>query len=227
MDEHQIQGRTPRPISFPPARPLPVVLLADISHSMSTAGKIDVLNAAVGEMLAAFAREDTARAEIHAAIITFGGEAVLHTTLSPSRQVQWTPMQADGGTPLGAALEIATGLLEDRERVPSRAYRPALVLASDGIPTDEWRGPLQRLLDSERGRKAQRFALAIGADADHEVLRAYLGGGSEGLFAAHQAREIRTFFRWVTLSVTSRSRSAQPNQAVEIDPYRVEDYGDF
>src|SRR5437763_1821259 len=44
--------------TVPSARPLPVVLLADVSGSMSADGKIDALNAAVAEMLAAFAEEE-------------------------------------------------------------------------------------------------------------------------------------------------------------------------
>src|SRR5689334_8726549 len=68
------------------ARPLPVILMADVSGSMSADGKIDALNAAVAEMLAAFAEEDDGRAEIHVAVVTFGGEASLHTPLQPAKQ---------------------------------------------------------------------------------------------------------------------------------------------
>lgn len=194
---------------------------------MAAAGKIDALNTAVQEMLAALADEDTGRAEIHVAIVTFGGIASLHIPLQPARQVQWTQMQASGNTPLGGALNLVTNLIEDREKVPSRAYLPSIVLVSDGLPTDEWRGPLARLLGSERARKAQRFAMGIGADADHNVLREFLADPEARVFQAHEAREIRKFFRWVTMSVTSRSRSAQPNQAVKLLPPNLDDYGPF
>ena len=36
------------------ARPLPVIILADISGSMSTNGKIDALNDAIAEMIETF-----------------------------------------------------------------------------------------------------------------------------------------------------------------------------
>lgn len=209
------------------ARPLPVILLADVSGSMSADGKIDVLNTAVAEMVAAFAEEDDSRAEIHVAVVTFGGEASLHAPLQPAKQLRWSPMRASGRTPMGAALDIVTNMLEDSQKVPSRAYRPTIVLVSDGLPNDDWKGPLARLLGSDRAKKAQRFALAIGADAHHDVLRAYLDSSEGRVFAAHEAREIRKFFRWVTMSVTSRSRSAQPNLAVDVDPLSLDDYGDF
>lgn len=209
------------------ARPLPVILMADVSGSMAADGKIDALNSAVAEMQAAFAEEDDGRAEIHLAVVTFGGTAVLHVPLTPAGDVQWTPMQASGTTPMGAALDIVTDLIEDRDRVPSRAYRPTVVLVSDGIPRDEWQGPLKRLLGSERAAKAQRFALGIGADANHQVLRAFLDDPEGRIFEAHEVREIRKFFQWVTMSVTSRSRSGQPNQTVVVDPLDLDDYGDF
>jgi uncharacterized protein YegL len=208
-------------------RPLPVILLADVSGSMATDGKIDALNAAVTEMLAAFAEEEDGRTEIHVAVVTFGGKASLHVAPKPAKDVQWTPMLANGCTPLGAALDIVTNLIEDREKIPARAYRPTIVLVSDGLPNDEWQGPLARLLGSERAQKAQRFALGIGAEADHDMLRAFLDNPEGRVFQAHEAREIRKFFRWVTMSVTSRSRSVKPNQAVEIDPLGLDDYGDF
>ena len=209
------------------ARPLPVILLADVSGSMAVDGKIDALNGAVAEIQTAFAEEGEERAEIHLAVVTFGGTAALHMPLTPASDVRWTPMQASGRTPLGAALEIATDLVEDRERVPSRAYRPTIVLVSDGLPNDEWEGPLKRLLGSERASKAERFALAIGADADHDMLRRFLDDPEGRVFEAHEGREIRKFFRWVTMSVTSRSRSAAPNQSVDLDPPDLDDFGDF
>ena len=215
---------TPKEFTISSARPLPVILMADVSGSMAADGKIDALNSAVAEMQAAFAEEEDGRAEIHLAIVTFGGTASLHVPLTPAGDVQWAPMQASGQTPMGAALDIVTGLVEDRDRVPSRAYRPTIVLVSDGLPNDEWEGPLKRLLGSERAAKAQRFALGIGADADHDVLRKFLDDPEARVFEAHEAREIRKFFRWVTMSVTSRSRSGQPNRTVDVDPLDLDDF---
>jgi len=217
----------PREFTVSLARPLPVILMADVSGSMAADGKIEALNSAVAEMIAAFAEEDDGRAEIHVSVVTFGGDARLHVESTPASEVRWTPMRAYGRTPLGAALDLVTDLVEDRERLPKRAYRPTLVLVSDGLPNDEWRGPLDRLQASASACRAQRFALGIGADADHDVLRAFLGDAQERVFDAHEAREIRRFFQWVTMSVTSRSRSARPNLSVEVDPLELDDYGDF
>jgi uncharacterized protein YegL len=209
------------------ARPLPVIVLADVSASMAAEGKIDALNLAMTEMLAAFAEEASDLADICVAVITIGGEASLHIPITPAREVKWSAMPAHGRTPLGAALDLVTNLVEDRQILSSRAYRPTLVLVSDGLPTDEWQSPLARQLAAERTKKAQRLALAIGADADHDVLRAFLADPEGRVFQAHEAREIRKFFRWVTMSVTSRSRSIRPNEVIDIPPLDLEDYADF
>ena len=196
------------------ARPLPVIVLADISGSMSIDGKIEALNQAIREMLDTFRDEDDLRAELHVSVITFGGdEAREHLPLAPAAKASWMDMPAAGNTPLGKALNTAMQLIENKERIPSRAYRPTLVLVSDGQPNDEWKAVLEALLKSERGGKAFRMAMAIGADADIDVLQAFLANGESRVFKADEARKIRTFFRMVTMSVTSRSRSANPNVA--------------
>lgn len=208
------------------ARPLPVILLADVSGSMSVAGKIEALNQAVREMIASFAEEeDSARAEIQVAVITFGNwDVKVHQAFTPAQDIQWQDMRADGNTPLGGALTLITELLEDKQHIPSRAYRPTLVLVSDGQPNDEWESPLEDLNHSERGKKAMRFAMAIGEDADTAMLQRFLNNPESRVFAAHEARQIKQFFRWVTMSVTQRLRSTNPDQPEILPPPSLDDY---
>ncbi len=207
------------------ARPLPVIILADVSGSMSADGKMDALNNAVAEMIETFADEDDSRAEIHVSVITFGNKgAAIYKSLGPANETAWSPMEAFGRTPMGQAFELAQQMIEDRNVIPSRAYQPTLVLVSDGVPTDDWRGPLDRLLESDRASKAMRFAMGIGADADHETLQAFLANDEGRVFQAHEARQIRNFFRWVTMTVTTRSRSMNPNSVVMVDPTDLDSF---
>jgi len=205
--------------TVPTARPLPVIILADVSGSMKADGKIQSLNQATKEMLESFRDEDDLRAEIHVTVITFGAAgAQVHLPLVAASVAKWSDLPAAGKTPMGAAFAAAKALLDDRDVVPSRAYRPTIVLVSDGEPTDEWEAPLGELLASERGGKAFRMALGIGADAKPEVLAAFLHDPEARVFRAEEARKIREFFRFVTMSVTSRSRSANPNAAAAVAP---------
>ncbi len=195
------------------ARPLPVILAADISGSMGVAGKIQALNQAVKEMISAFQDEDDLRAQIHVAVVTFGGKAQVHLPLTPARDATWTDLGARGGTPMGATFDLIREMIEDRSVISGRAYRPTIVLVSDGQPTDTWPAPLQALLASERCSKAFRMALAIGADADHGVLEAFLADPEARVYSADEAHQIRQFFKLVSMSVSARSRSTNPNSA--------------
>jgi len=196
-------------------RPLPVIILADVSGSMSEHGKIDSLNQSISEMVKAFGTEARDRAEIQVAVITFGGGgARIHSNLASAAEFNWVPVAAAGGTPLGAAIGLATAMIEDRQVVSTRSYRPAIVLVSDGQPTDEWKEPLKCLLAAERASRADRFALGIGPDADRGMLSLFLGDPSKGVLQASDARQVQAFFRWVTMSVTARSRSTTPNASI-------------
>lgn len=193
-------------------RPLPVIVLADTSGSMGENGKIEALNAAMKEMLSTFARESRLRAELQVGLITFGGKAQMHLPLVAAQNVTGlTEFKAEGVTPMGKAFKLAHHLLEDKDRIPSRAYRPVLILLSDGQPTDDWEVPFKALCNSERAQKATRLAMAIGPDADESMLREFANDVEAPIFKAHNARDIHRFFRAVTMSVTTRTASQNPD----------------
>ncbi len=201
------------------ARPLPVVVLADISGSMSVDGKIEALNQALKDMIDSFSAEGRMNAEIQLGLITFSTDVVQHLPLSPAHQIAgFQPLEASGTTSMGDAIDMATSLLENKELIPSRAYRPVVILLSDGHPTDGDKTPLaiERIANSERASKATRLSLAIGSDADEELLEEFSNDLEAPLFKASDARDIRNFFRAVTMSVCSRSRSTAPGKPVKI-----------
>ncbi|WP_218833170.1 vWA domain-containing protein [Paraferrimonas haliotis] len=200
------------------ARPLPVIVMADTSGSMSVDGKIDALNQSIKDMITSFASESRLRAEIHVSIVTFGGEAETHLTLTPAHQIeQIENFTALGRTPLGAACTLVKDLIEDKEVIPARAYRPVIILASDGYPTDDYKNAFDALLNSERAKKAIRFALSIGNDADNALLESFGNDVEAPLFYAHNAVEIARFFRAVTMSVANHSKSQKPNEPMKLE----------
>lgn len=193
-------------------KPLPVIVMADVSGSMAANGKIQALNGAMREMLASFSQEENTRAEIHVSVVTFGGScASLHCPLQPARSIKWTDMVAMGMTPMGSAMTMVREMLEDRTCIPSKAYRPTLILVSDGYPNDAWQEPMRLLTTEGRSQKADRMALAIGEDADENMLRRFLVEPERPLFHADDAADIHSFFRFATMSMTMRSQHANPN----------------
>src|SRR5204862_444036 len=83
---------------------------------------------------------------------------------TPVEQVRWVPLQAGGYTDLGAALTLLSTHLTTPP-MEERALPPALVLVSDGQPTDDLEAGLARLVQAPFGAAAVRLAVAIGADA--------------------------------------------------------------
>lgn len=201
--------------TLPTARPLPVLFLIDGSGSMSENGKMDAVNTAMRDLLQSLATDDARHAEVQVAAIVFSHrDATLHLPFTPVRDAQWSPVTPFKQTPMAEALRLARELLEDQELIPSRAYRPTVVLVSDGVPNEPelYHAELQRFLTSPRASKAFRLAMGIGADVDTEALQLFLHQPGARVFQAHEARHIHKFFQFVSMSVTARSKSLNPNE---------------
>lgn len=116
-------------------RPLPVFVLADTSGSMSGA-KIQSLNAALRDMVAALQQIDDVRGQIQLAILTFGKTVECLQPLHSVRDIVLPEWTSGGKTPMGQAFALLRSMLEDETVLPPRAFSPTLVLVSDGLPTD-------------------------------------------------------------------------------------------
>lgn len=204
------------------ARPLPVILLLDVSGSMGQNGKIETLKNAVREMLMNFKQGSNTIVSIQVAIITFGGGgANILQSLCDVGKINANCMDnanASGGTPFGAAINLAKKIVEDKVQVPSRSYTPTIVAVTDGWPNDDWEQPLNEFIQTGRSAKCDRMAMGIGSEAQrgpgHEVLQKFISR-PENLFGANDATQITEFFRFVTMSTISRTRSTNPNMLAD------------
>ena len=212
-------GFNPANFTVAKAKPLPVVLLLDVSTSMN-GDKINQLNAAVKEMVLDFAAVEKNETEILVSIITFGAEVLLHTPYTSAKDIEWQDMQVSGATPMGTAFSMAKAMIEDKEVTPSRAYRPTIVLVSDGEPSDSWQQPLRALVNEGRSQKCDRMAMAIGGEASNTVLNEFISGTENKVITAQDASQIQECFKFVTMSVTTRTNSQNANiipKSEEID----------
>jgi uncharacterized protein YegL len=201
------------------ARALPVIILADTSGSMTVEGKISILNEAIQDMVSTFGQESARQAEIKVSLVTFGGDfAEIHLPLTEAKDIQkMQPLEAIGRTPMGHAFSLAYDMLDDKDLITSRDYRPVIILLSDGHPTDKWEKELEKLTNHERAKKASRFSMAIGNDANLDILSEFNNDLEVDVFKAHEARDIHRFFRAITMSVTSRSKSQSPDNVASIN----------
>jgi uncharacterized protein YegL len=72
--------------------------------------------------------------------------------------------------------------------------------------------------------------MAIGSDADENMLKEFTNDSEAPLFKAHNARDIHRFFRAVTMSLTTRTTSQNPEQTSEFvipPPTNEDDEIDF
>jgi uncharacterized protein YegL len=202
--------------SPPRVRERLVVVLADASGSMAEDAKLIVLGDGVAALARALAVEQPPGERVRLAVIAFGGEAAqLVQPPTPVEAFAWTPPQAGGRTPLGSALARARELLE--ELAPD-AGQPALVLVSDGRPTDDWSAALERLLASERGAQALRIAIAVGPDADRRSLAAFAGGAGARVLDAFEAADVAAHFRTIAATVAPGAARAATLAALRLGP---------
>jgi uncharacterized protein YegL len=85
-------------------------------------------------------------------------------------EFQWRDIEANGETSMGLALSAVCDEL-DKFDTSRRYLPPALILVTDGYPTDPNNGfeiALKRLLSHKLGRIATRLAIAIGTDVGPE-----------------------------------------------------------
>jgi uncharacterized protein YegL len=200
-------------------RPLHVVMLADCSGSMM-GEKIQALNFAIAQMVQHLAawEEEQERAQILVQVIAFATEPRWHIRDPlPVVGLRWSALTVvpGGRTNMAPAFRMAASVL-GKDRMPRRAYNPALLLITDGMPTDrpdDWDAGLDAIMSQRAGRDAMRLAVAIGRDARSEALSRFIGDPKVPVLVANQTDQIADRLRLVTLAVTGAwSFAEDPNE---------------
>jgi uncharacterized protein YegL len=193
-------------------RPLHFVLLADCSGSMKAAGKMAALNTAVREVLPHLAETSVRNphAQVLVRAVRFATGASWHVAEpTDPEDLVWTDLTADGYTDLGAALGLVAAALT----VPpmqERALAPALVLVSDGMPTDDYQDDLDALLALPWGARSIRMAVAIGHDADYDALNRFIGDETVEPVTAANPEQLVQALRWATSHVSRAASTVAP-----------------
>jgi uncharacterized protein YegL len=218
------QGPESRPGTVPPAaqrtlmpgggvarRPLHLVIMADQSGGMA-GEKMQALNFAIADMLSHLAEweRDQLRAQVLVRVLGFATECQWHVREpTPVSEIDWKPLQAvhHGWTNMGTAFRevaaaIGPGMLENR------ALSPAILLVTDGRPTDgpgEFDAGLDVLTSLSAGRSALRLAMAIGRDADSKYLERFIGDPRVPVLVAENTDDIADRLVAVSIAVSRLS----------------------
>jgi len=198
-------------------RPLHFFLLADCSGSMGADGKANALNIAVREMLPHLRNiaAENPHIELLFSSLSFATDVKWHAQVAtPIDAVVWADIVPGGFTAMGDALR-AVAERTAVHVIGDRALAPAIVLVSDGQPTDDFAAGLAALLDQPLGAAAARIAVAIGRDADRRVLSQFQGGGEPMM--AHNPEQLVRSIRLASTAVTRAASELAPS-AVTVRP---------
>lgn len=194
----------------------PCVLLLDTSASMG-GEPISALNEGLQTFYQDLQNDQLARKRVEVAIITFGngGVQTLQDFASVGNEESRVPiLTAGGNTPMGAAIERALDLLQERKNVFKKArslyYRPWIFLITDGGPTDNWQTAAERVQGEERAKALSFFAVGVG-EADMQTL---------AKLALRQPLKIRglkftELFLWLSAS-QKRVSASRPGETVAL-----------
>lgn len=190
-------------------RPLHVFLLLDCSGSMAAGGKMTALNTSVREVLPHLAESASGNphAEVTVRAIAFSSGARWHVESPTSPDdLAWDDLVPGGYTDLAAAIRLLGSALT----VPpmeERALPPAVVLVSDGMPTDDFAEAMDQLLELPWGGRAVRMAVAIGHDADYGTLARFIADPTIEPVTAANPEQLVMALRWATLHVARAASS--------------------
>jgi uncharacterized protein YegL len=209
-----------RPGSVLARRPLHFFVVADCSGSMAADGKMQALNNAMRETLPHLVSvaEQNPHADLLVRVLAFSSGARWHVEhATPVEGFTWRDLEPSGYTDLGAAL----ALLAEQLAVPpmeERALPPAIILVSDGMPTDDWRRGLGMLLDQPWGHRSVRMAVGIGRDADRDVLQRFIGRDDVAPQTASNPEQLVRMIRWASTHAGRVASTMIPDQAAPGSP---------
>ncbi len=195
----------------------PCLLLLDTSTSMNGRPMAE-LNEGLRVFKAELMADAMATQRVEVGIVTFGPVRV-HTQFQTADVFSAPTLEANGDTPLGAAIDQGLDLLEARKRAYKEAgiayYRPWVFLITDGAPTDAWRSAAARVREGDSARKSFSF-FAVGVEgADMQTLMQICSPDRPPLKL--RGLSFRELFTWLSSSLGGVAKS-QPGQLVALAP---------
>jgi len=198
-----------------PRRTMVLFFVIDTSGSMG-GSKIGSVNTAIEEVIPAIREvsDENADAQIKIAALEFSSGATWLTPNGPveADQFRWNHLEAGGVTDLGAACKALNEKLSTKAfmREATGSFAPAIFLLSDGEPTDDWRGGLVALKQNSWFNAGIKCAIAIGDEANKDVLREFTGS-MEAVLEVHNAAMLKKMIKFVSVrasQVASKSSNA-------------------
>lgn len=190
----------------PPRRKMTLFLLVDTSGSMA-GDKIAQVNDAIENVLPMVQEisDNNADSDIEIAILKFSNSAEwLYEEPKSVSEFIWPGISASGMTAFGDACKALLSKLNKESGFMSSKsgyLQPAIILLSDGGPTQPYRDQLENLKNNRYFQHAIKIAIAIGNDADKNVLCEFTGS-SEAIITVHTLESLKEMIKLVIVSST-------------------------
>jgi uncharacterized protein YegL len=177
--------------------------MIDTSGSMD-GSKIGAVNTALEEVIPALqdVSNENADAQIKVAAMEFssGARWITGNGPVPVDQFHWNFIDAAGTTDFGAACRELNSKLSTKAfmQEATGSFAPAIFLMSDGEPTDDWQNGLAALKQNNWFKAAVKVAVAIGEEANKDVLKEFVGS-MEAVLTVHSAAMLKKMIKFVSV----------------------------
>ncbi|GHT52167.1 tellurium resistance protein TerY [Spirochaetia bacterium] len=199
-------------------RQMVLFFLIDTSGSM-VGTKIGAVNTAIREVIPDLREVGGADVDLKIAVLEFSSGCKWQNPNGPVSvdSFSWTNLSADGVTDMGAAFHELNDKLSRNSflKAPSASVAPVIMLLSDGQPVDDWEGGLALLKNNNWYKSAVKVAIAIGSDADSEVLAEFTGDENT-VIAAYKPEILKKMIRKVSVTSSQIGSRSQPLQEGEV-----------
>nr|WP_318682099.1 VWA domain-containing protein [uncultured Treponema sp.] len=192
-------------------RQMVLFFVVDTSGSMQGT-KIGAVNTAIREVLPELKDAGGSDIDLKVACLTFSsGCQWMYSTPIASDSFQWTNVDADGVTDLGAACRELNEKLSKNGflKAPSGSVAPVIFLLSDGEPTDDFESGINLLQQNNWFKHGIKVAVAIGDDANKDVLAKFTGN-IEAVITVHTPEALRKWIRKVSITSSQIGSRSQP-----------------
>jgi len=186
-------------------RTMVLFFVVDTSGSME-GQKIGTLNSAIEDVIPELRdlSAENADAQIKIAVLEFSSGAKWLTPAPMDvADYSWNFLNADGMTDFGAMCRELNEKLSRNAFMNDVAgfFAPAIFLLSDGEPTDDYKPALDALKSNNWFKAAIKAAIAIGDDANKDVLKEFTGS-SESVLTVHSPEALKKMIRFVSVTAS-------------------------
>jgi uncharacterized protein YegL len=191
-----------------------VFLIVGTSDSMRGA-KIGSVNCAIPEMIQGISQICEANVNVKVSVLYYSdGSKWMYNEPKDADGFEWKDLEASGGRDLGNACITLEKVLNRNDGwmgMPTGSYAPVFILLSDGGATDDYRYGLKLLKENGWYKVGSKIAIAIGDDADIDILTEFTGN-RERVLSVHEINSFEQIIRQII-----RKRDPEADVTFEAD----------